>query len=340
LIAGTTGSGKSICIGSIILSFLMKRTPDELKLLLIDPKMVELSVFKDIPHLISPVVTDMKRAPVILQWLVRTMDERYELLLRVGVKKISSYNQLTEKKIRERLSEDGEEPVNVPLKLPYIVVLIDELADMMMASSDDVEKAITRISQKSRAVGIHLVLATQRPSVDVITGLIKSNMPARIAFKVASKVDSRTILDRNGAERLLGKGDMLLLPPSSVDLIRAQCTFISDKEIRNIVDFLKEQRTPVYDTELLELESKHDFETLDEDDLFEDAARIILETQRGSVSLIQRRLNIGYTRAARLIEMMAKVGIVGAYKNSKAREVVMTLQDWENVKNASKNAAS
>ncbi|MFH0888767.1 MAG: DNA translocase FtsK [Planctomycetota bacterium] len=334
LIAGTTGSGKSICIGSIILSFLMKRTPEELKLLLIDPKMVELSVFKDIPHLISPVVTDMKRVPLILQWLVRTMDERYELLLRVGVKKISSYNQLTEKKIRERLSEDGEEPVNVPLKLPYIVVLIDELADMMMAASDDVEKAITRISQKSRAVGIHLVMATQRPSVDVITGLIKSNMPARIAFRVASKVDSRTILDRNGAERLLGKGDMLLLPPSSVDLIRAQCTFISDKEIRNIVDFLKEQRTPVYDIELLELENKRDFETLEEDDLFEDAARIVLETQRGSVSLIQRRLNIGYTRAARLIEMMAKVGIVGAYKNSKAREVVMKLQDWENVKNA------
>ena len=341
LIAGTTGSGKSICIGSIILSLLMKRTPEELKLLLIDPKMVELSVFKDIPHLISPVVTEMKRAPLILQWLVRTMDERYELFLRVGVKKISSYNQLSEGKIRERLSEDGEEPVNVPIKLPYIVVLIDELADMMMAASDDVEKAITRISQKARAVGIHLVMATQRPSVDVITGLIKSNMPDRISFKVASKVDSRTILDRNGAERLLGKGDMLLLlPPSSVDLVRAQCAFISDKEIRNVVDFLKEQRAPVYDTELLELESKRDFETLEEDDLFEDAARIVLETQRGSVSLIQRRLNIGYTRAARLIEMMARVGIVGAYKNSKAREVVMTLQDWETVKNASRNAAS
>jgi len=333
LIAGTTGSGKSICIDSGILSMLMKRTPDELKLLLIDPKMVELSAFKDIPHLISPVVTDMKRAPLILQWLVRTMDERYELLLRVGVKKISSYNQLTTDKIKERLSEEGEEPVDVPAKLPYIVVVIDELADLMMAASDDVEKAITRLAQKSRAVGIHLILATQRPSVDVITGLIKSNMPARIAFKVASKVDSRTILDRNGAERLLGKGDMLFLPPSSTDLIRAQCTFVSDKEIHNIVDFLRNQGAPVYDTELLELESKRDFENLEDDELFEDAARVILETQRGSVSLIQRRLNIGYSRAARLIEMMAKVGIVGAYKNSKAREVIMNLADWENAKN-------
>ncbi|MEW6025956.1 MAG: DNA translocase FtsK [Planctomycetota bacterium] len=333
LIAGTTGAGKSICIGSGILSMLMKRTPEELKLLLIDPKMVELSAFKDIPHLISPVVTDMKRAPLILQWLVRTMDERYELLLRVGVKKISSYNQLTPDKIKERLSEEGEEPVDVPSKLPYIVVVIDELADLMMAASDDVENAITRLAQKSRAVGIHLILATQRPSVDVITGLIKSNMPARIAFKVASKVDSRTILDRNGAERLLGKGDMLFLPPSTTDLIRAQCTFVSDKEIHNVVDFLKEQGTPVYDTELLELESRRDFENLEDDELFEDAVRVVLETQRGSVSLIQRRLNIGYSRAARLIEMMAKVGIVGVYKNSKAREVIMNLADWENAKN-------
>jgi S-DNA-T family DNA segregation ATPase FtsK/SpoIIIE len=333
LIAGTTGSGKSICIDSAILSMLMKRTADEMKLLLIDPKMVELSAFKDIPHLISPVVTDMKRAPLILQWLVRTMDERYELFLRVGVKKISSYNQLTTDKIKERLSEDGEDPVDVPAKLPYIVVVIDELADLMMAASDDVEQAITRLAQKSRAVGIHLILATQRPSVDVITGLIKSNMPARIAFKVASKVDSRTILDRNGAERLLGKGDMLFLPPSSTDLIRAQCTFVSDKEIHNVVDFLKKQGAPVYDTELLELESKRDFENLDEDEFFEDAVRVVLETQRGSVSLVQRRLNIGYSRAARLIEMMAKVGIVGAYKNSKAREVIMNLADWENAKN-------
>jgi S-DNA-T family DNA segregation ATPase FtsK/SpoIIIE len=336
LIAGTTGAGKSVCIASIILGFLMKRTSDELKLLMIDPKMVELSAFKDIPHLISPVVTDMKRAPVILQWLVRTMDERYELFLKVGVKKISTYNQLNAKKIKERLAEDGEEPIDIPLKLPYIVVVIDELADLMMAASDDVETAITRISQKSRAVGIHLVIATQRPSVDVITGLIKSNMPARISFKVASKVDSRTILDRNGAERLLGKGDMLFLPPSSTDIIRAQCTFISEKEIHQIVNFLKEQGKPEYDAELLELETRRDLETLEEDPLFEDAVSAILETQRGSVSLIQRRLNIGYSRASRLIEMMAKVGIVGEYKNSKAREVLMSQQEWENIKETSR----
>ncbi|MBI4835063.1 MAG: DNA translocase FtsK [Planctomycetes bacterium] len=333
LIAGTTGSGKSICVSSIILSLLMTKTPEQMKLLLIDPKMVELSAFKDIPHLISPVVTDMRRAPLVLKWIVRTMDERYELFLRTGVKKIESYNQLSEEKIREKLSEDGEAPVDVPIRLPYIVVFIDELADLMMAASDDVETAITRISQKSRAVGIHLVMATQRPSVDVITGLIKSNMPARIAFKVASKIDSRTILDRNGAEKLLGQGDMLMLQPSSTDLIRTQGTFVSEKESREVMNFLKKQREPIFDDELLELENKDAMEEIEADPLFEEAAKIVLETQRGSVSLIQRRLAIGYTRAARLVDMMARVGIVGAYKNSKAREVVMTLDEWTQRKN-------
>jgi S-DNA-T family DNA segregation ATPase FtsK/SpoIIIE len=328
LIAGTTGSGKSICVSSIILSLLMTKTPEQMKLLLIDPKMVELSAFKDIPHLISPVVTDMRRAPLVLKWLCRTMDERYELFLRTGVKKIESYNQLSEEKIREKLSEDGEAPVDVPIRLPYIVVFIDELADLMMAASDDVETAITRISQKSRAVGIHLVMATQRPSVDVITGLIKSNMPARIAFKVASKIDSRTILDRNGAEKLLGQGDMLMLQPSSSDLIRTQGTFVSEKESREVMNFLKKQREPVFDDELLELENNDAMQEIEADPLFEEAAKIVLETQRGSVSLIQRRLAIGYTRAARLVDMMARVGIVGAYKNSKAREVVMTFDEW------------
>jgi S-DNA-T family DNA segregation ATPase FtsK/SpoIIIE len=332
LIAGTTGSGKSICIGSVVLSLLMTRTPDELKLLMIDPKMVELSAFKDIPHLISPVVTDMRRAPLVLKWLTRTMDERYELFLKVGVKKIDSYNQLSEEKIREKLSEDGELPVEVPTRLPYIVVMIDEFADLMMAASDEIEAAITRISQKSRAVGIHLVMATQRPSVDVITGLIKSNMPARIAFKVASKIDSRTILDRNGAEKLLGHGDMLILQPSSTDLVRAQGTWVNDKETHEVVTYLKNQGEPVFDEELLSIENKEAFEEIEQDDLFEEAAKTVLETQRGSVSLIQRKLGIGYSRAARLIEMMARVGIVGEYKNSKAREVVMTLAEWENAK--------
>jgi len=333
LIAGTTGSGKSICIGSVVLSLLMTRTPDELKLLMIDPKMVELSAFKDIPHLISPVVTDMRRAPLVLKWLTRTMDERYELFLKVGVKKIDSYNQLSEEKIKEKLSEDGELPVEVPTRLPYIVVMIDEFADLMMAASDEIEAAITRISQKSRAVGIHLVMATQRPSVDVITGLIKSNMPARIAFKVASKIDSRTILDRNGAEKLLGHGDMLILQPSSSDLIRAQGTWVNDKETHEVVTYLKSQGEPIFDDELLSIENKEAFEEIEQDELFEEAAKTVLETQRGSVSLIQRKLGIGYSRAARLIEMMARVGIVGEYKNSKAREVVMTLAEWENKRN-------
>ena len=332
LIAGTTGSGKSVCIASLILSLLMTRTPEELKLLLIDPKMVELSAFKDIPHLISPVVTDMRRSGMVLKWLVRTMDERYELLLRTGVKKISEFNRLSEAKIRERLSEDGELPVEVPTRLPYIMVVIDEFADLMMAASDDVETAITRISQKSRAVGIHLVMATQRPSVDVITGLIKSNMPARIAFKVASKVDSRTILDRNGAEKLLGLGDMLILSPSTSDLERGQGTYISDKETSEVVSFLKAQGEPVFDEELLSIENKDAIEEMEDDPMFDEAVKIVLETQRGSVSLIQRRLSIGYTRAARLMDMMGRMGVVGAYKNSKAREVIMTLAEWENAK--------
>lgn len=205
LIAGTTGSGKSVCLNSIITSLLIGMSPDEMKLLLIDPKMVELSAFKDIPHLWAPVLTDMKKAPSILDWLVKEMDDRYTLFSRTGVRNMKSYNQLGEKKIRERLSEDGDETQDIPTYLPYIVVVVDELADLMMMAAKEVEYAITRISQKSRAVGIHLVVATQRPSVDVITGLIKSNMPARVAFKVAAKVDSRTILDQNGAERLFGK---------------------------------------------------------------------------------------------------------------------------------------
>jgi len=282
--------------------------------------------------LISPVVTDMRRSGMVLKWLVRTMDERYELLLRTGVKKISEFNRLSEAKIRERLSEDGELPVEVPTRLPYIMVVIDEFADLMMAASDDVETAITRISQKSRAVGIHLVMATQRPSVDVITGLIKSNMPARIAFKVASKVDSRTILDRNGAEKLLGLGDMLILSPSTSDLERGQGTYISDKETSEVVSFLKAQGEPVFDEELLSIENKDAIEEMEDDPMFDEAVKIVLETQRGSVSLIQRRLSIGYTRAARLMDMMGRMGVVGAYKNSKAREVIMTLAEWENAK--------
>jgi S-DNA-T family DNA segregation ATPase FtsK/SpoIIIE len=329
LIAGTTGSGKSVCLNSIILSLLYARTPDDLKLILIDPKMVELSAFKDIPHLISPVITEMKKAATILEWLVRHMEERYDLFSRAGVKKIESYNALGAKKIRERLMEEGEEPPLVAVRLPHIIVVIDELADLMMVASKEVETAITRISQKSRAVGIHLVVATQRPSVDVLTGLIKSNMPVRVAFKVASKVDSRTIIDRNGADKLLGRGDMLLLLHGMTDLVRAQCALVTDREVKDVVSFLKEQATPQFEAELLDIGDEIDLGAEEKDELFDDAARIVLETQRGSVSLLQRKLEVGYGRAARLIDMMAKAGLVGEYKGSKAREVLMSLEDWE-----------
>ncbi|MBI3099786.1 MAG: DNA translocase FtsK, partial [Planctomycetes bacterium] len=328
LIAGTTGSGKSVCLNAIIMSLLLARKPDDLRILLIDPKMVELSAFKEIPHLLAPVVTEMKRAPVVLEWLVRVMEERYALFARVGVKKIDAFNALGPQKILERVTEEGEEPPDVPTHLPYMVVILDELADMMMVSAKDVESLITRLAQKSRAVGVHMVLATQRPSVDVITGLIKSNMPARIAFKVASKIDSRTILDRNGAERLLGRGDMLWLDPATSNLMRAQCTYVADKEIRDVVKDLREQGDPVFDASLLEIGTTGDGEVGETDELFDKAVRIILETQRGSVSLLQRRLEIGYTRAARLVDMMGKAGIVGDYKGSKAREVLTTLDEW------------
>jgi len=329
LIAGTTGAGKSVCLNSIITSLVINLAPDDMKFILVDPKMVELSAFKDIPHLWVPVLTDMKRVPAIFDWLIKEMDDRYLLLSRAGVRKMEDYNQLGEKFIKGKFSEDGEVPEGVPTHLPYIVVVIDELADLMMMSAKEVEYAITRISQKARAVGIHLVIATQRPSVDVITGLIKSNIPTRISFKVAAKVDSRTILDQNGAERLLGKGDMLLVLPGLFAPIRAQCTYTSEKEIHNVVDFLRKQGKPVYHKELMKCGEDEGIEGTDRDELFDEAVKIVLETQRGSVSLLQRRLSIGYTRAARLIDHMEKLGIVGEYKGASAREVLLTQEEWE-----------
>src|SRR5688572_9022254 len=252
LIAGSTGSGKSVCINSIIINLLLTRSPDEVKLILVDPKMVELAQFENIPHLLTPVVTDMKKAPAVLSWTVDKMEERYELLATVGVRHISSYNALGREKLRERLQGKVHEADmdDFPDTLPFIVVIIDELADLMMTASKEVEASITRLSQKSRAVGIHVILATQRPSVDVITGLIKANMPSRVSFHVASKVDSRTILDRNGAEKLLGKGDLLYLPPGTSALLRVQGTFISDKEIREVVRFATQQAEPQFSPEL------------------------------------------------------------------------------------------
>ena len=334
LIAGATGSGKSVCINSIISSILLTKHPDDVRLVLIDPKVVELAAFADLPHLLTPVVTKMKRAAWILDWACKTMDERYEVLARVAVRSIAAYNSLGEEEIRRRLGDDVDYE-DVPFHLPYIVIIVDELADLMMLASKNIETSITRLAQKSRAVGLHIILATQRPSVDVITGLIKSNLPTRISFKVTSKVDSRTILDRNGADKLLGAGDMLFLPPGTASLVRAQGTYVSDDEIARLVGFIKDQRRPDFSPDLEHAigdqdgEGGEDADGYTGDELYEDACRVVLASQRGSVSLLQRKLEIGYTRAARLIDMMAADGIVGDYKGSKAREVVMGLDQWE-----------
>ncbi len=330
LIAGATGSGKSVCMNSIIMTFLMTQSPEDLKLILIDPKMVELSAFRDIPHLMTPVLTDMKKASAVLEWATRKMDERYSTLANVGVRNIAAYNALGEKEIRKRLDVGPEDDLEgLSFHLPHIVIIIDELADLMMVSAKEVENTITRLAQKSRAVGIHLIVATQRPSVDVVTGLIKANLPSRLAFQTASKVDSRTILDRNGAEKLLGRGDMLFLPPGSAKLIRGQGAFTSDDEIRRVTAIIAQRAKPHYDAELANPKGLGDEEGAAQDPLFDEAVRIILESQRGSVSLLQRKLGIGYGRASRLVDLMAAAGIVGEYKGSQAREVLFTLEDWE-----------
>ena len=330
LIAGTTGSGKSVCLNSIILSILFLRHPTDVQLLLVDPKMVEFSLFRKIPHLISPVVTDMKKAAAVLEWAVNKMEERYALLASVGVKHINAYNRLGTSEIRKRLNPEGDLNLDdVQFHLPHIVVVVDELADLMMVASKEVEASVIRLSQKSRAVGIHLILATQRPSVDVITGLIKSNLSSRISFYVASKVDSRTILDQNGAEKLLGSGDMLFLPPGTSKLVRAQGSYVSDEEVKNVVEYLRKSAAPKFNSELKSWKGTSERENIAKDNLYNEAVRIVLETQRGSVSLLQRRLEIGYSRAAKLIDLMAEDGIVGEYKGSQAREVFLTLEEWD-----------
>ncbi|KPJ51767.1 MAG: hypothetical protein AMS16_07420, partial [Planctomycetes bacterium DG_58] len=313
------------------LGILMTRSPHQVRLLLVDPKMVELACFKDVPHLLCPVVTDMKKAAGILEWAESKMDERYEFLSMANVRNIALYNRLGEAEIRERYGVEPDEEVDpryCPFHLPYILIVIDELADLMLVSPKEVETSITRLAQKSRAVGIHIILATQRPSVDVITGLIKSNLPARIGFRVASKVDSRTILDQNGAEKLLGSGDMLFLLPGTSKLIRAQGTFVSEEEIARVVAFVKGQLSPDFSRDLVRMQTGDQPTGGSKDPLYDDAVRVVLETQRGSVSLLQRKLEIGYSRAARLIDFMAEDGIVGAYKGSQAREVLYTLEEW------------
>ena len=318
LIAGATGSGKSVFINSLLVSLIYKASPDEVKLLLIDPKMVELAPFNHIPHLVSPVITDVKAATAALKWAVEEMERRYQLFAHIGVRDINRYNTLaTEKR-------------QFAQKLPYIVIVIDELADLMMMAPTEVEDAICRIAQKARACGIHLVLATQRPSVDVITGLIKANIPTRIAFSVSSQIDSRTILDQQGAERLLGKGDMLYQGNGMSSPVRIQGTYVSDEEIENIIDFARSQGTPEYMFEQEELLQKAENVT-EQDELFEEACRFIVEQGSASTSLLQRKFHLGYNRAARLIDAMYENGYITEQKGSKAREVLLTDDNLEQI---------
>ncbi|HEX4149075.1 MAG TPA: DNA translocase FtsK, partial [Pirellulales bacterium] len=344
LIAGRTGTGKSVCLNTLIASILMTRRPDEVRLLLIDPKMVELSQYKTLPHLMHPVVTDMRKAEAILAWAVEKMEERYALLARAGVRHISGYNQLGEEEVMERLQpENDEERKNIPTHLPYIVIVADEMADLMMTAAKEVETHIIRLAQKSRAVGIHLVLATQKPTVDVITGLIKSNLPARIAFQVASRTDSRVVLDELGADKLLGNGDMLFLWPGTSTLIRGQGTYVSDEEINKVVEFVGTSE-PEFVKELVQLKPAGAAGDADHfknrDELYEAAIDVIVREGRGSVSLLQRALGVGYGRGARLIDFMAEDGIVGAYNGSQAREVLITLEQWEQMRTQGGDAAA
>jgi len=339
LIAGSTGTGKSVCMNAIILSMLMTRRPDEIKMIMIDPKMTEMTEYGKIPHLMHPVVKDMKKAEAILAWAVDKMEERYDLLSRARVRHVSSYNELGREEIHRRLQPDEEEAKRLPDKMPYIVILVDELNDLMMLLKREVEGHIIRLAQKSRAAGIHLVLATQKPTVDVITGLIKSNLPGRICFKVSSRSDSRVVLDEMGADKLLGKGDMLFLQPGTSILMRAQGTYASDQEITRVVGHL-ETEEPCYAPELIQLKVSGDGNGtgLDKlrsrDEMYERAIEVVVREGRGSVSLLQRTLGIGYGRAARLIDFMAEDGIVGTYNGSNAREVLFTWEDWEQMKTA------
>jgi len=336
LIAGATGSGKTICVKSIIATMLFNTTPDEVQLLLIDPKMVELSVFSGIPHLIVPVVTDAKKAAMALEWLIREMESRYRLFAGLRYRNIDVYNEkVASGEVRARFSEmswepgpDGEGPPE-PQRLPYIVVFIDELADLMALTRAEVENSIARLSQLARAVGIHLVLATQRPSVDVLTGVIKNNFPGRISFQVSSKVDSRTILDMMGAERLTGKGDMLYFPAGAAKPMRIQGAYVADSELTHLVAHLKRQGPPRYRKEIVERPAEQDFAgngiRPEKDELYDEAVRIVCETGQASISMLQRRMKVGYARAARIIDQMELEGIIGPPQGSQAREILINL---------------
>lgn len=316
LIAGATGSGKSVCLNTIIASILFKATPEEVKFIIIDPKMVELTTYNGIPHLVSPVVTDPKKAATALRWAVKEMERRYELFAAVGVRDLARYNELCK--------SQGT--------LPFIVIIIDELADLMMVAPADVEDAVCRLAQMARAAGIHLVVATQRPSVDVITGLIKANIPSRISFAVSSQIDSRTVLDAAGAEKLLGKGDMLFFPVGAPKPIRVQGAYLSDQEVEALVSYLKKQAAPRYDERVMEedVNSSGQEEEL-EDELLPRAIEIFMETGQASISMLQRRLRVGYARAARLMDILEKKGYVGGYEGGKPRPVLITAEQFEQI---------
>ena len=328
LIAGSTGSGKSVCINTIITSIIYNAKPSEVKFVMVDPKVVELSVYNGIPHLLIPVVTDPKKAAGALAWAVQEMDERYNKFASKGVRDLKGYNKAIEKE-----NEAG--------KLPQIVIIIDELADLMMVAKNDVEDAICRLAQKARAAGMHLVIATQRPSVDVITGLIKANVPSRIAFAVSSQVDSRTILDSVGAEKLLGKGDMLFFPSGAPKPSRVQGAFVSDDEVEKIVDFIKSNGTANYGEDILETiengnktdkELAQEKDDDDTDPLLMEAIQTVVETRQASTSFIQRRFKVGYARAGRIIDQMEERGVISGYQGSKPREVLMSLEKLNELK--------
>ena len=347
LIAGVTGSGKSVCINAIITSLIYRYTPEQLRLLLIDPKMVELGGYNVLPHLRHPVVTDNNDAATVLKWLVYEMERRYEWLSTNGCRNLREYNRRIAKGVPIKAPKsEGDAEVDEPSILPYIVLVIDELADLMMTVQNEVERPLAYLAQKARATGIHLVVATQRPSVNVITGLIKANFPCRIAFRVASKVDSRTIIDQNGAETLLGNGDMLFMPPGQSEPVRLQGTFVSTEDTEGLMDWDRAQAEArqlaaeaeedilesVHQRELEEGEAEPADEGLEErDPLFRRAAEVVIQHQQGSTSLLQRRLKIGYGRAARIVDQLEMAGIVGPSEGSKPRDVLVSLQDLDKI---------
>jgi DNA segregation ATPase FtsK/SpoIIIE, S-DNA-T family len=324
LIAGTTGSGKTVCLNNLVMSILFNASPSEVKFIMIDTKMVELVPYNDLPHLLCPVITDPKKATPALNWVVMEMESRYKLFNKEAVRNIKGYHAKG-------------------LLMPYIVVVMDELADLMMVSAKSVEGAIARLAQLARAAGIHLILATQRPSVDVITGVIKANFSSRISFKVASKVDSRTVLDTNGAETLLGKGDFLFMKTGDPKPLRGQCCFVSDEEIGRVIDFIKKQGQPEYNESVLKPVAAAGMGAMDEkDEMYDEAVRVVVETNQASVTILQRRLRLGYSRAARLIDMMEQNGLVGPYVGSKARDILVDREKWllENMGEVKNNAAN